>query len=129
MGYGSLYIVQNFGMLCITIFLPIIARLLAPFGVWIFRVGVCQADLSHYKQKSKNWLQYGFWVDFFDETYLFLMVCAGLNIQYNFSWASGGDATNSAIAVIFLAILVAFPLFVAIFYNRENNLKLILSGD
>ena len=29
MGYQSLYIVQNFGMLCLTIFLPLVTRLIA----------------------------------------------------------------------------------------------------
>jgi hypothetical protein len=29
MGYGSLYIVQNFGMLCLTLFTPIVARIVA----------------------------------------------------------------------------------------------------
>lgn len=57
------------------------------------------------------------------------MVCAGLNIQYNFEWSSGGDAANCVIALIFFAILVAFPFFVVIFYNLQENYKLIKSGD
>ena len=36
MGYGSLYIVQNFGMLLITLFTPIIAWISASILVFIF---------------------------------------------------------------------------------------------
>ena len=35
MGYSSLYIVQNFGLLCFGIFLPLVAEILAPAVVFI----------------------------------------------------------------------------------------------
>ena len=35
MGYGSRYIVQNFGLLCFGIFLPLVAEILAPAVVLI----------------------------------------------------------------------------------------------
>ena len=37
MGYSSLYIVQNFGMLCLSIFLPFVMRMAAPLLVLIFK--------------------------------------------------------------------------------------------
>lgn len=35
MGYSSLYIVQNFGLLCFGIFSPLVAEILAPVVVFI----------------------------------------------------------------------------------------------
>jgi hypothetical protein len=103
-------------MLCFTIFFPFLARVFAPVVVFI-----CKGKFSHLNEKAKNWLQYGFWVSFFDETYLFLMVCSGLNLRYYFEWIKGGDAVNSLISMSFGTILLVFPVFVAIFYRHKKN--------
>ena len=129
MGYGSLYIVQNFGMLCFTIFLPFITRILAPALVWICKKSVCKVNYSSLVSQSKDWLQYGFWVSFFDETYLFLMVCSGLNLRYNFEWSKGGDAVITLISMFFGFLLVVFPFFVAVFYNLRQNYERIEKRD
>jgi hypothetical protein len=78
---------------------------------------------------SRDWLQYDFWISFFDESYLFLMVCAGLNMRYYLKWQEGGDAANSLLSLLFGFVLVIFPFFVAIFYNLEKNYERIWKDD
>ena len=78
---------------------------------------------------SDKWLRYRFWISFLDETYLFLLVCVGLNIRDYFEWRKGGDAINSLLALLFGTILVIFPIFVAIFYSFKKNYILIRKGD
>jgi hypothetical protein len=119
MGYGGLYLVQNFGMLCFTIFMPFIARLLTPVLGFIEKYGVFKFDYMSIKIKARNWLQYGFWISFLEETYLFLFVCSGLNLRYYFEWSKAGDAANSLFAIFFGIVLLIFPFFVSIFYSLE----------
>jgi hypothetical protein len=123
MGYGSLYIVQNFGMMCITLFTPFVARFLASAIVCMFRgrKNIWKFDLSQINEKSERWLKYGFWISFLDETYLFLLVCASLNLRSYFEWHTIGDAINSLLALLFGVILVVFPVFVALFYRTDKN--------
>jgi len=71
---------------------------------------------------------FNYWVGFFNETYLFLAVCAGLNLHY-FRWQSYGDAINSLLALFFGSLIIAFPFFVAIFYNLKKNYDLIINRD
>lgn len=68
---------------------------------------------------------YDFWIGFFDETYLFLMVCSGLNLRYYFKWTTAGTAFNSLISLTFGMILVVFPIFITIFYNFKKNYEMI----
>jgi hypothetical protein len=58
MGYGALYIVQNFGMLCITLFSPFVYRILT-YAVFLLTGGkkkIWQVNLSQMKEKSERWL-------------------------------------------------------------------------
>ncbi len=88
MGYGSLYIVQNFGMMCITLFMPFFARVLTSIILFLLSgwTKIFYIDLTQIKVKSARWLQYGFWISFLDETYLFLLVCVSLNLWDYFNW-------------------------------------------
>ena len=124
MGYNSLYIIQNFGTLCWTIFLPVAGVVFAPFVVF-----VCKGKFAHLKQKASNWMFFDFWVSFFDETSLFLMVCIALNLQYYWKWDAFGDVWNSAISMLFGFLLAVFPFFVAIFYTRKTTLEKIMSHN
>jgi len=60
---------------------------------------------------------FNYWVGFFNETYLFLAVCAGLNIHY-LKWSLYGDVVNSCVALLFGSIIIVFPFFVATYYIR-----------
>ena len=124
MGYNSLYIIQNFGTLCWTIFLPLAGIILAPVVVFFSK-----GHLAHLRNKSNHWMFFDFWVSFFDETSLFLMVCIGLNVKFNWSWSAFGDIWNSAISMLFGGLLAIFPFFVAIFYTRAANFKKIQGND
>lgn len=110
-------------------FTPIIQLILTPVVIFIFKVGVCKADLSYLKVKSMNQLFFGFWISFFDETYLFLLVCSSLNLRNYFEWQKSGDAFNSFMSLVFAVQLATFPLFVAYFYRKEKNVKLIEKED
>ena len=81
------------------------------------------------KEQSVKWLQYGFLISFLDETYLFLLVSASLNLSDYFEWIGIGDVLNSLLSILFGIILVVFPFFVAIFYSREKNYERITKGD
>ena len=72
---------------------------------------------------------YDAWIKFFSETFLFLAVCVGLNLRYNFVWSSYGDGLNSLLAIIFGLMLVAFLFFVPIFYSKEKNYMRIKLND
>ena len=86
MGYSSLYIVQNFGMLCISLFAPFVAGIIALMTAFLGKFGMIKFDYSKITKKARNWLLFGFWISFFDETYLFLFVCSGLNFRNHFEW-------------------------------------------
>jgi hypothetical protein len=129
MGYSSLYLVQNFGMLCFTLFLPFIARFFAPLAKFIPKKEIFKIDYEVLQTDAKNWLQYGFWISFLEETYLFLFVCSGLNLRYYFEWQTAGDGANSLFALFFGIILLIFPFFVSIFYSLDKNYTLIEKND
>ena len=123
LGYNALYIVQNFGTLCWTIFI-------SPFA-WASAsivVKICKGEYAYLKLKFKRMMFFNYWVGFFTETYLFLAVCAGLNLHY-FKWEKYGDALNCLITLFFGSIIVAFPFFVGIFYNLAKNYSLIIKQD
>ncbi len=71
---------------------------------------------------------FNYWLGFFNETYLFLSVCAGLNLFY-FRWGSFGEAINTVFALFFGTFLAVFPFFVAIFYNVPTNYEKIRRKD
>lgn len=71
---------------------------------------------------------YDSWLTFLSETFLFLAVCAGLNMHY-LKFSAFGDAFNSICAVLFGFALLFFLVFVPIFYNKKRNYRLILDGD
>ena len=123
LGYGALYIIQNFGTLCWTIFVAPTAWACAPLIV-----ALCQGEYSYLKVKFNRMMFYNYWIGFVNETYLFLAVCAGLNLYY-FRWGTYGDALNSLIALISGLTVVAFPLFVAIFYSTPKNFDKILGRN
>ena len=118
-------------MLCITLLTPFIARISLFVVVLLFGDGakIWKYDLSSMKEMSVKWLQYGFLISFLDETYLFLLVCASLNLSDYFEWIGVGDVLNSLVSIFFGIILVVFPIFVAYFYRREKNYELITTGD
>jgi len=119
MGYGSLYIVQNFGMLLLTILLPFFARILTHLIVRISRGRFSR--FTNWRSRAEKWLKYGFWVSFFDETYLFLLICSFLNLGYYFQWKRYGEGINSLIALVSVILLLIFPIFVTIFYSKSTN--------
>ena len=120
MGYGSLYIVQNLGMLCLTIFAPFAYRLVAaPVIIFIGKYSILRLDYSSLNVRARNWLQYDFWISFLEETYLFLLICSGLNLKNNFEWQKFGDGANTFIALFFGVVLLVFPIFVWIFYSKK----------
>ena len=131
MGYGSLYIVQNFGLLCMTVFSPIVARVLASLMILIAKERKClnRVDLYSIKDKTQKWLKYSFWISFLDETYLFLAICSSLNLRNYFKLNQAGDATNSLLALCVGLLIIIFPVFVSIFYSLEQNYSRIRTGD
>ena len=119
MGYGCLYIIQNFGMLCFTIFAPFAYRLVAPVIIFIGKYSFLRLDYSSLNVRARNWLQYDFWISFLDETYLFLLISSGLNLKNHFEWQKFGDGANTFIALFFGLVLLVFPIFVWIFYSKK----------
>jgi len=71
---------------------------------------------------------YDSWIAFFSETYLFLAVCAGLNINY-LSWNDYGEIVNSIISIIISTILLCLPVFTFVFYSKTSNYDKIINRD
>lgn len=67
---------------------------------------------------------YNSWISFVSENYLFLSVCAALNVYY-FRWDTPGNVLNSLLTVIVGTVLGLYLLFVPCFYLRRNNYLLI----
>lgn len=63
------------------------------------------------------------WIGFISESFLFLGMCAALNLNY-LRFNSSGNAFNSLFALIFTIILAMFPVFVAVFYKDFTKLPL-----
>ena len=123
LGYNARYIIQNFGTLCWTIFV-------APVG-WAFApiiVSLCKGEFAHLKTKFNRMMFYNYWIGFVNEAYLFLAVCAGLNLFY-FKWSAYGDAINSLLALFCGSVLIIFPFFVGIFYRQQSNFDEILNRN
>jgi len=64
------------------------------------------------------------WIAFLSEAYLFLAVCAGLNIYY-LRWNSYGETINSALSITIAVLLLIFPFYTILFYAQAKNYKLI----
>ncbi len=67
---------------------------------------------------------YNGWISFVSENYLFLSVCAALNVYY-FRWDTPGNVLNSLLTVIVGTVLGLYLLFVPCFYLRRKNYLLI----
>ena len=123
MGYSSLYIIQNFGTLCWTLFIMPIIYVSTPIVVVI-----CKRDFGNIKKRSEQMMFWGYWFEFLHETYLFLAVCVCLNLCHR-SWASFGEGINTFISYFFGFLLAVLPIFTAIYYSIPQNFKKIKSGD
>jgi hypothetical protein len=112
LGYNTLYIIQNFGTLCWTIFIAPVGWAVAPIIVHLLN-----GEFAYLKTKFNRMMFYNYWIGFINEAYLFLAVCAGLNL-FNFIWSTYGDAINSFLALFCGSVLITFPFFVGIFYPK-----------
>lgn len=123
LGYNALYIIQNFGTLCWTIFIAPIGWAVAPLIVHLLK-----GEFSHLKTRFNRLMFYNYWIGFINESYLFLTVCAGLNL-FNFRWNTYGDAINSFIALFSGSIVIVFPVFVGVFYTLKSNYEKIIGRN
>lgn len=69
------------------------------------------------------------WVGFYNETYLFLSVCASINLYCYPLFNTAGNAFNSLLSILFGCLLLLFPLYVTVFYNLPSVYPLILKQD
>lgn len=123
LGYNTLYIIQNFGTMCFTVFIAPAWWAFAPLIVAFFK-----GEFAYLRIKANRLMFYNYWIGFINEAYLFLCVCAGLNLYY-FKWDTYGNALNSLLALTCGLTLVTFPFFVAFYYTRQVNYDLILSRN
>jgi hypothetical protein len=91
-------------------------------------VAISMGSLAHLKQTLNRLMFWNNWLHFFNETYLFLGVCAALNYYY-FEFNNYGNTINSVCALFFGSILIIFPFFVIVFYNLPKNYKKISKND
>jgi hypothetical protein len=110
-----MYIIVNFGMLCWTLFVTPLLYL----GTFVF-VACYGQELDHLKEKMSRKMFFNNWIQFLNETYIFLGVCVALNFYY-FCWDSYGNALNSLSAAFFGLLLVLFPFFIILYYNLPNS--------
>lgn len=118
-----MYILQNFGTLCITLSVSLLSQLISPL-VKKFLNG----KLAYLSNKIKDFTFKNYWLGFFNETFLFLAICTALNFDF-YKWNSYGNAVNSLLTSIFAALLLVFIFFIGFFYNRSENYALITKRD
>lgn len=123
LGYETLYIIQNFGTLWVTGLAVPVGWALAPLIICI-----CKGEFARLKSFLNRLMFFNYWIGSINETYFFLAICACLNLFF-FKWGNYGDVFNSSLAVFFVLVLTAFPIFVAIFYTRIQNYDRILNND
>jgi hypothetical protein len=124
MGYNALYIVKNFGTLCLTIFFGPLA--------WIACYFLAKLRFKRLLKWKANWnymMRFNYWISLVNETFMFLAVCCGLNLFFYCRWDAIGNVVNSTMAIICSVAILLFPFFVAIWYSRVNNLERILKID
>ena len=128
MGYGSLYIVQNFGPLLLTIF---ITPAMWAVSLFLTKCNFCYCGkrFEYHRIKWNRLMFFDGWLTLISETFLFASVCAGLNLYYNFSWKSYGDGINTFTSIFVAVVLIAFVFFVAIFYCYKKNFKKMRSRE
>ena len=115
LGYSSMYIIVNFGMLCWTLFVTPLLYL----GTIAF-VAFCGKEYRHLKEKMNQKMFFNNWIQFLNETFIFLGMCVALNFYY-FSWDSFGNGLNSFCSVIFGLLIVLFPFFIILYYNLPQS--------
>ena len=124
MGYKSRYLVQNFGTLCWTFFVPLLVH-----GATSLISYFCKNEITtKYKIRSHKWLLWDYWIAFFNETLLFLSVCTALNFGY-WNWDNYGDVICSILSIIVAGFIVFFLVFAAIFYRFKKHYAKIISRD
>jgi hypothetical protein len=112
MGYGSLYLIINFGTLCGLLFVTPI--------LWLSTCFLKLLNNSVFGWLEAYWNKRMFfndWIGFLRETYLFLGMCVMLNIQY-LNFDTYGNIINSLLAMGFGLILLVWPLFVGLFFRK-----------
>jgi hypothetical protein len=108
MGYNALYIIQNFGTLCPTIFIVPLLWL----SVVLLYFCVSKARFGAVKDKYTNLMFCNNWIGFINETYIFLGVCSSLNVVYYNRFDTSGNSFNTIISIFFCAVIVLFPAYI-----------------
>ena len=91
-------------------------------------LGYCNGKFDAWRIRWSNRMFYDGWIKFFEETYLFLTVCVGLNCYY-LRWNSFGESFNSFFTLLLGFFILAYPFFIAIFYNLKRSLRQIQNRD
>ena len=105
-------------MLCLTVFI-------VPF-LWLISLILHRLKPGKFYQLKLRYTRLMFfdgWCSFFNETFLFLAVCSGLNLRYYFKWGSAGESFNTLCAIFFGLMLLAFTIFAALFFRTKDNIE------
>ena len=62
------------------------------------------------------------------ETYILLAICAALNL-YHFYFNTFGNAVNSLITVVLVAVVIGLPFFIRFFYGSKRNVDKIWNQE
>lgn len=68
------------------------------------------------------------WIGLFNDSYLFLGMCAAINFNY-FYFNTPGNTFNSLISITVTLIIFAYPIFVLAFYNLKKMRSNIQNND
>ena len=123
MGYGTYYIVLNFGTLCLTVFFVTIMLITIKILVRYLKF-----HLEDQLRKYQRLMFYNSWIALLYETYMFLGTCSALNFYYCY-FNNYGNIINSLIASVCGIAIVTFPFFVLYFFSRKNNQEKIRNND
>jgi hypothetical protein len=112
MGYESMYMTKNLGIVCLIIIVPIVVWL-----VVLLMVGTCLPQYKNIEKTVRDALFCDKSFKFIYEAYMLLAMSACVNCYY-LRFDSYGNVANSMLTVTTLLILVCFPIVVGILYNK-----------
>jgi hypothetical protein len=111
LGYGSYYPLKLLGTLAILMVAPLILSLLFIIVIYFDEDKVCRRI-----RKFNHNLYWNGFIVFIYENYILISLSALLGTQHLLI-DTGGNTINSVITIVFWAILILFPIFIAVFYT------------
>lgn len=122
-GYGSFYVIQNFGTLTWQLFLLPIIWFVCKVINYIFK-----KKFDEMMQKFDNFMFFNGTFTFLDGEYLLLAISVALNTYY-FRWDTFGNAINSLLCAVIGFFVVITPFLFYFLFSKQSAVQKIVNHD